>query len=298
MPAVSPTSLAAVSGPQPARARSGRGEVRDQAPDLALELVDRCGQLADPADELAGDPADGARVPSRGRASRAARTTVRSRPRATGSSPGRARGGASAAGSGRASARPRGPRGGRPAGGPRARAHRASRPADRARAAPPGRPRGRRSGRSCRARGSSGGHRPSAWAGPGRPSRRRAAGRLDRRRDRCRQSSSAQRRSANRPAQRTQLEVAGRVAATVFSASLRPVSSAATAVWRALVQIDADDDHVLRCLLIRGDAPDRPVDTPEWGRLPRSYEVTPVGPTMSGGRQIRWRPRLRRAARI
>src|SRR6266550_1743770 len=46
----------------------------------------------------------------------------------------------------------------------------------------------------------------------------------------------------------------------------------------ALVRIDADDDHLRCCLLIRGDAPDRPVDTPEWGRLPRSYEVTPVGP--------------------
>src|SRR4029079_5830146 len=50
----------------------------------------------------------------------------------------------------------------------------------------------------------------------------------------------------------------------------------------ALVRIDADDDHILRCLLIRGDAPDRPVDTPEWGRLPRSYEVTPVGPIHAG----------------
>src|SRR5438034_5678236 len=45
-----------------------------------------------------------------------------------------------------------------------------------------------------------------------------------------------------------------------------------------LVRIDPDDDHLRCCLLIRGDAPDRPVDTPEWGRLPRSYEVTPVGP--------------------
>ena len=48
---------------------------------------------------------------------------------------------------------------------------------------------------------------------------------------------------------------------------------------RALVRIDADDDHLRCCLLIRGDTPDRPVDTPEWGRIPRSYEVTPVGPT-------------------
>src|SRR5439155_5340252 len=46
----------------------------------------------------------------------------------------------------------------------------------------------------------------------------------------------------------------------------------------ALVRIDPDDDHLRCCLLIRGDAPDRPVDTPEWGRLPRSYEVTPAGP--------------------
>ena len=195
--------------------------------------------------------------------------------------PDRARGGASAGGSGPGSARRRGPRGGRPGGAPRARAHRAWPPAGPARA----------SAARATARASIGsllpGSRPSrAGTGhqlgrhPDDAPRRRAAGRA---RQAAATGGGSPRgrtvRSANRAGPADELEVAGAWSrATVFSASLRPVPSTATDGVGALVQIDADDDHLLRRLLIRGDAPDRSVDTPEWGRLPRSYQVTPAGP--------------------
>ena len=58
---------------QRSAAREGqqrRGEVGDQAADLALERVDRRGQLADPGDQLTGDPGDRPGCPARCRSRR------------------------------------------------------------------------------------------------------------------------------------------------------------------------------------------------------------------------------------
>ena len=254
-----------------------RGELRDQTRDLALEVVDRRGQRRGSGQRARGRSDRRSRVPRRDRArGRPGRRPGRGRGRPA-RRQGRARGGASAGGSGPESARRRGPRDGRPAGGPPDRGHRALPPAG-PRARPPGRRPGRRSDRSCRVRGSSGGLRPSAWAGPGRRPRRRRSRSVDRRRERWRQSSRAHERSGNRPAQRTSSRWPALVVRDGLLGELAAGPVRRDGGVCALVRIDADDDHVLRCLLIRGDAPDRPVDTPEWGRLPRSYEVTPVGP--------------------
>ena len=59
MPAASPTSLAAVSGPQPVRARSEGREIADQTPRSHARARRSRRQLADPGDEVAGEPSDG-----------------------------------------------------------------------------------------------------------------------------------------------------------------------------------------------------------------------------------------------
>ena len=55
-PAISPTSLAAMSGPNPGSASSCGAICLDELGDVALELVDRGGQLAQAAQHVARDP--------------------------------------------------------------------------------------------------------------------------------------------------------------------------------------------------------------------------------------------------
>ena len=55
-PAISPTSLAAVSGPNPGSAEQLRRDPGDELGDLGLERFDRLGQLAQAAQLVAGDP--------------------------------------------------------------------------------------------------------------------------------------------------------------------------------------------------------------------------------------------------
>ena len=57
-PAVSPTSLAAVSAPQPGMVEQGRGELADEWCDFALEFVDAAVELADTVELLAADRGD------------------------------------------------------------------------------------------------------------------------------------------------------------------------------------------------------------------------------------------------
>ena len=56
MPAVSPTILAAVSGPQPGRARRVNASDRTRASISRSSCLDRDRQLADPGQELTGEP--------------------------------------------------------------------------------------------------------------------------------------------------------------------------------------------------------------------------------------------------
>src|SRR4051794_19597845 len=55
-PAISPTSLAAISGPNPGSVSSWRRELADEFGDLALELADRERELAQAAQLVACDP--------------------------------------------------------------------------------------------------------------------------------------------------------------------------------------------------------------------------------------------------
>src|SRR3954468_11880577 len=55
-PAISPTSLAAISGPNPGSLSSSRRDLRHELGDLALEPVDRERELAQAAQLVAGDP--------------------------------------------------------------------------------------------------------------------------------------------------------------------------------------------------------------------------------------------------
>ena len=55
-PAISPTSLAAVSGPQPGSATRCGSEAADQVGDLGFERPDRLGEFAQAAQLVAGDP--------------------------------------------------------------------------------------------------------------------------------------------------------------------------------------------------------------------------------------------------
>ena len=55
-PAISPTSLAAVSGPQPGSATSSRREAADEVGDLGFERLDRLGEFAQAAQLVARDP--------------------------------------------------------------------------------------------------------------------------------------------------------------------------------------------------------------------------------------------------
>src|SRR3954466_13239134 len=55
-PAISPTSLAAVSGPNPGSLSSCGASCATSSGDLALEPGDRLGELAQPAQPVAGDP--------------------------------------------------------------------------------------------------------------------------------------------------------------------------------------------------------------------------------------------------
>src|SRR3954454_16588518 len=54
-PAISPTSLAAVKGPNPGSLSSLRRDVRDQLGDLRLERTNRLGELVQPAQLVASD---------------------------------------------------------------------------------------------------------------------------------------------------------------------------------------------------------------------------------------------------
>ena len=109
---------------------SSAARVRDQGRELAFELADRAGQLADPADQLAGDPHPRCLLGAGEPAAEAVQPDAPVQAAAAGSrARARGRAGASAAGSGSVSARRRGPRGGRAAAGPRAPARPAARPA-------------------------------------------------------------------------------------------------------------------------------------------------------------------------
>jgi hypothetical protein len=55
-PAISPTSLAAISGPKPGSVSSLRRDLLDEGGDLALELVDRERELAQSTQLVARDP--------------------------------------------------------------------------------------------------------------------------------------------------------------------------------------------------------------------------------------------------
>src|SRR6478672_8125882 len=55
-PAISPTSLAAVSGPQPGSATSWGRDRGHELCDLGFEGLDRGGQFAQPTQLVAGDP--------------------------------------------------------------------------------------------------------------------------------------------------------------------------------------------------------------------------------------------------
>ena len=55
-PAISPTSLAAVSGPNPGSVEQVRRDLGDQVGDLGFQRLDRLGQFADAAQLVAGDP--------------------------------------------------------------------------------------------------------------------------------------------------------------------------------------------------------------------------------------------------
>ena len=278
MPAVSPTSLAAVSGPQPTGLEQGRARGRRPGADLALEA------------RRSWRSARGCGRPARGRSGRPCRVLGELRARGRrGRPPGR--------GCGRP-ARARvelvevpaqavlGPGAlgdqvvamvdqqahlalGAVEGAPPAGRLAQGRPGDREgvdRVALAGLARLERRAPAM----SLGGTRTTA--SPARSRSARGGG------DRWRQSSSANAAPGKRAAQRTQLEVARPGRRHGLLGELATGLVGGHGGVRALVRIGADDDHVLRCLLIRGDTPDRPVDTPEWGRMPRSYEVTPAGP--------------------
>ena len=55
-PAISPTSLAAVNGPNPGLGEQLRRDLGDELGDLGLERFDRLGELAQPAQLVARDP--------------------------------------------------------------------------------------------------------------------------------------------------------------------------------------------------------------------------------------------------
>ena len=86
------------------------------------------------------------------------------------------------------------------------------------------------------------GHEPRRTRSTGSPARSRSDAS---RRDRWRQSSQANRRCGNRAAQRTSSRCPALVAPTVTSASLAAVPVGRDRGVRALVRIDADDDHLL-----------------------------------------------------
>ena len=77
---------------------------------------------------------------------------------------------------------------------------------------------------------------------------------------------------------------------------------------RVFVPADLDVSDVSQLEPLYQSLLDRPVDTPEWGRMPRSYQVTPAGPlspagdtsrashTATAGRNPRSQPTGRREA--
>ena len=198
---ISPSSLAALKAPQPGSASSAGAVALDPRLQLAVEGEDRAGEAAAAADELARDPHQHrllAAARAGGRAGRA-RRCGRARP-AGPPAAGRARAGASAAAAAPAAVRRRDHRGDRraasaPAAAPRLAA------GDRAaaRAAPPWRPRARRSGPTCRASGRRAAAAPSASAAPAPAAHPQRCSSRSSARVSCRQSSTAHSRS---PAQR------------------------------------------------------------------------------------------------
>ena len=154
-PAISPTSLAAVNGPEAGLGQQVRGDLGDQVGDLGFQRLDRLGQLAEAAQLVAGDP-DARRLLGPGEPARDPRPPLAVKQRA-----------ARELQVGpevvqmplqrvvdRHPLREPAVRGDRPAAADRARARPGARPAtSRAlRATPPGRPRARRCCRTCRAR--------------------------------------------------------------------------------------------------------------------------------------------------
>jgi hypothetical protein len=82
-PAISPTSLAAVSGPNPGSESSLRRDARDEVGDLGFEGFDRLGELAQSAQLVAGD-ADPCRLFGAGQAPTDAGAPLRREQRAGG----------------------------------------------------------------------------------------------------------------------------------------------------------------------------------------------------------------------
>ena len=82
-PAISPTSLAAVSGPKPGSVEQVRRDLRDQVGDLGFERLDRLAQFADAAQLVAGD-ADAHRLLGPREPARDARSPVAVEQRAAG----------------------------------------------------------------------------------------------------------------------------------------------------------------------------------------------------------------------
>ena len=154
------------------------------------------------------------------------------------------------------------------------------------RAAPPGRPRARRSGRTCRRSAPSPGHGPSASAAPARSAHRRRAGPPP---DAATDVGSpppptpARRRTARPNATARGEQPSWSSSSWSSTRARRPALVDGDHGVGALVRVDPEDHHVLVAFHDRGGDKGPVGGHTSVGAMPRSYQATPAGPACPRG---------------